>query len=68
MNRSKIVLALANLASQGVYNGVTPQGARNMNKVFEDTADLVNTLEEEEEAEDLRANEELTNEGGPVNE
>lgn len=67
MNRSKIVLALANLASQGVYNGVTPQGARNMNKVFEDTADLVNALEQEEE-EDRKANEELTNEGGPVNE
>lgn len=67
MNRSKIVLALANLASQGVYNGVTPQGARNMNKVFEDTAALVNALEQEEE-EDRKANEELTNEGGPVNE
>lgn len=47
MKRSEIVLALAEVASKGKYE-VTPQGARQMNAIFEKTAQLINELEEEE--------------------
>ena len=50
---SEVVRRLADLASQGTYKNVTPAGARNMNKVFDDTAALINFLEsiEDDDAE-----------------
>jgi len=47
MIRSKIVKDLADMASQGRYS-VDPQGARNMNALFERVALLINILEAEE--------------------
>lgn len=47
MRRSKIVLALAEVASQGRYT-VDPAGARKMNAVFDAAARLINELEAEE--------------------
>ena len=49
MERSKIVIALANLASSGKYE-VKPDGARAMNQLFELVATLINELEAEEKA------------------
>lgn len=45
--RSEVVIALANIASKGKYE-VSPDGARVMNRVFEEVADLINELEAEE--------------------
>ncbi len=47
MKRSEIVLALANVASKGKYE-VTPAGAKIMNEVFIEVANLINELEAEE--------------------
>jgi hypothetical protein len=47
MKRSEIVLALAELASQGTYQ-VKPPVARQMNAIFDAAANLVNELEAEE--------------------
>lgn len=49
MKRSKIVIALADLASRGRYD-VDPAGARQINQVFEAVAGLINELEAEEAA------------------
>jgi len=49
MKQSEVVVALANLASQGRYE-VTPEGARRMNQVFAAVATLINELEAAEEA------------------
>lgn len=49
MERSKIVLALAEIASQGRYT-VDPAGSRKMNAVFDAVAKLINELEAEEAA------------------
>jgi hypothetical protein len=59
MKDSEIVMAVANLASQGTYKEVTPQGARNMNTIFEAAAGLINKLEEAERI----ADEELNKQG-----
>jgi hypothetical protein len=48
---SQVVSALADMASQGRYDNVTPQGARNMNAVFELVASLINKLEADEAVE-----------------
>ena len=48
MNDAAIVQAVCDLASQGTYKEVTPQGARNMNRIFELAADLINRLEADE--------------------
>ncbi len=47
MKRSLIVLALADIASQGKYT-VDPAGARKMNAVFDAAVKLINDLEKEE--------------------
>ena len=47
MKKSQVVKALADIASQGRYT-VDPKGARNMNKVFELVAYVINELEAEE--------------------
>lgn len=47
--RSKVILALANIASQGRYQ-VTPEEARHMNAIFEKVAEIINELEAEEAA------------------
>ena len=47
MERSKVVTALAEIASQGKYE-VSPEGARRMNQVFTLVANLINELEAEE--------------------
>jgi hypothetical protein len=49
MERSKVVIALAEIAAQGTYK-VTPAGAQRMNAVFEAVANLINELEAEENA------------------
>lgn len=49
MKRSEIVIALANVASQGKYT-VDPAGARKINAVFDAAAKLINELESEESA------------------
>lgn len=45
---SQVVLALADLASKGKYDNVTPEGARAMNNLFVLVAELINKLEESE--------------------
>ena len=45
---SQVVIALADMASQGKYDNVTPDAARKMNALFELVATLINNLEEEE--------------------
>ena len=52
IKRSQVVLKVCDLASQGRYDGVTPQGARNMNTTFELAAALINELEAEEVSQD----------------
>ena len=47
--RSQVVIALANLASAGKYE-VNADGARNMNRLFERVAEVINSLEAEEKA------------------
>lgn len=50
MDNSRIVrvlVALAGIASQGRYT-VDPKGAKNMNAVFDEVAQLINELEAEE--------------------
>ena len=47
MARSNIVIALAEIASQGEYK-VSPAGAQKMNAVFVAVAELINELEAEE--------------------
>lgn len=54
---SKVVLALADLASNGKYDNVTRQGALNMNALFETVAELINVLEAEEAVEDAEQQE-----------
>ena len=49
--RSKIVIALAEIASQGKYE-VSLAGAQKMNAVFVEVAKLINELEAEEKAEE----------------
>ena len=61
MERSKIVQALADLASQGRYS-VDPQGARNMTALYEAVAGVINSLEDEEAAPDVGQDEENTSE------
>ena len=62
MSRAQVVIALANLASQGKYE-VSPVGARNMNQLFEEVAKVINSLEEEEkEAGDTTFREDVANE------
>ena len=53
-SRSEIVKALADIASQGTYQ-VKPAMARQMNAVFEWTAQLINELEADERREEKRA-------------
>lgn len=48
MKKSVIVKALADMASQGKYDNVTPLQARNMNALFIHVARLINELEQEE--------------------
>ena len=50
MRQSQIIQALADIASQGKYT-VSPDGARRMNEVFEEAANLINELENEERKE-----------------
>lgn len=50
MIRSEVVIALAEVASQGKYT-VSPEGARRMNEIFDQVAKLVNCLEAEERKE-----------------
>ena len=59
MKQSEIVRALAQLASEGVYN-VKPEGAQKMNQVFAAVAGLINELEAKE------AEEETENENDSV--
>lgn len=47
MKRSEIVIALADIASKGRYE-VMPSGARIINQVFDQVAQLINELEAEE--------------------
>ena len=42
-----MVVKLAELASKGTYQ-VTPEGARNMNNLFDQVARVINELETEE--------------------
>ena len=42
---SQIVIALADMASNGKYDNVTPQQAQNMNALFEAVAQVINQLE-----------------------
>ena len=44
LKHSQVVTALADLASSGRYS-VDPQGARNMNALFEEVARVINELE-----------------------
>jgi hypothetical protein len=48
MERSKVVIALAEIASQGKYE-VSPAGARKMNAIFDAVAKVINELEAEEQ-------------------
>ena len=50
--QSEVVKLIADLASQGVYKEVTPQGARNMNNIFAMVAELINELEASEKADE----------------
>lgn len=52
MKRSQTILRLANLASKGRYDNVTPAAAREMNQLFEDVAVIINQMEEEEKEQD----------------
>jgi len=55
--RSEIVVKLANFASLGKYT-LSPAEARAVNKLFEDVAEVVNSLEaEEKESEEAYTNE-----------
>lgn len=45
---SQIVIALADMASNGKYDNVTPQQAQNMNALFEAVAQVINQLEKAE--------------------
>ena len=45
---SVTVTKLANLASRGKYDNVTPPVAKQMNELFVEVAALINQLEEEE--------------------
>ena len=42
---SQIVIALADLASKGKYDNVTPMVAQQMNELFAVTAGLINRME-----------------------
>ena len=67
---SQIVIALADMASKGKYDNVTPVQARNMNAIFEAVAQVINELEAAEaneleaikQAEAIAAEEEIDNE------
>lgn len=48
MKRSEIVTALANMASRGKYDDVSPAQAAQWNLLFREAADLINELEAEE--------------------
>lgn len=61
---SEVVIALANLASQGVYKEVSPAGARSMNEIFDKAAELINDLEADEAAEASLKDETAANEIG----
>jgi hypothetical protein len=52
---SQVVSALADMASKGKYDNVTPAAARSMDALFNAVADLINVLEEEEAAADAVA-------------
>lgn len=45
---SQVVIALAEMASNGKYDNVTPMQAQKMNKLFEAVAEVINWLEEAE--------------------
>jgi hypothetical protein len=47
MVRSRVIIELANMASQGRYS-VTPQEAARMNILFKEVAQVINELEAEE--------------------
>jgi hypothetical protein len=47
---AKVVEALANLASRGTYNNVTPAIAKEMNELFEAVAQLINKLESQNDS------------------
>jgi hypothetical protein len=49
MVRSKVIIELANLASQGKYM-VTPTEAARFNELFKAVANVINSLEAEETA------------------
>lgn len=42
---AQVVIALANMASKGKYDNVTPAEAREMNAIFDAAAELINQLE-----------------------
>jgi hypothetical protein len=44
----EVIIALADMASKGKYDNVTPEAARQMNAIFDATAELINQLEEAE--------------------
>ena len=45
---SEVVSALAEMASNGRYDNVTPESARAMNNIFDMTAKLINMMEAQE--------------------
>lgn len=45
---AQIVVALADMASKGKYDNVTPAAARQMNAIFDAAAALINQLEDAE--------------------
>lgn len=59
--RLEVVKMIADVASQGRYDNVTPVGARNMNTIFVLVAALINELEAEE-AQAALAEEDAANE------
>ena len=57
---SQVVIALADMASQGRYDNVTIEGARQMNQLYELVAKLINSMEEEEANQLEQAQQEAT--------
>jgi hypothetical protein len=58
LTASQIVIALADMASKGKYDNVTPQVAKQMDQLFQLVAELINQMEEQENNELEKAQQE----------